>query len=53
MTDDDPTTYRRRLMGTMMDLFGWSPDTFWRATLHEVLAAIEARQRANKQLTGA
>jgi len=39
-------------MGSMLEAFGWSADQFWRATPHEVWAAIEARQRVNAQING-
>lgn len=36
-------------MGVALDAFGWSPDTFWNATPHELWAMVEARREANKR----
>jgi hypothetical protein len=37
---------RRRLLGLCCALFHWTPDTFFRATFHEIYAAIEGYERS-------
>ena len=40
------------MMGTMIESFGWTASQFWDATLHEVMAAFEARKRVNETISG-
>ena len=37
-------------MGLAMAGFGWSPDQFWRATMHEFMAFYEARVEMNRSM---
>lgn len=35
-------------MGLTCALFHWTPDTFFRATFHEIYAAIEGHEEINR-----
>ena len=37
-------------MGLAMAAFGWSADTFWRATPHEFHACVEAKKEINEAI---
>lgn len=34
-------------MGLAMAAFGWSADAFWRSTMHEYMACVEAKKEIN------